>query len=140
MSMAQLVSSTEHGLAFGPSNLVEAADYALRKFASFGVSLPPRGRLERAKGILSRYCGSTCIAVSSDDDRGLIAQASITCFQQYVIARALSLRADVLTSVKLHDCIIEMQSGRDSAVQDRNHRARNTQFELFVLALLTAGK
>jgi len=136
MSEHQTVS---RGIPTGPSAQIAAAEWTRERLAQFGVPFPAGNRLQRAKALLEDV-NAMRIVLTPDDDALLdsVTEAQWTIIEQYIVTRSLGRPGRVLSSLRLRK-LEEMLSGADSPDTDRNHLARNTQFELYVAALFTMG-
>lgn len=119
----------------GPSGGIAAADWTLRHLEQLGVRIPPGNRLARASRLLEEV-NSGKHALTPDGEHLLkrVGDAQRTVTEQYMIARAVR-RARSPTDDKLE----EMLGGAEIEEDERNPIARNTQFELYVTAILAMG-
>lgn len=119
----------------GPSGGIAAADWTLRRLEELGVRIPPGNRLVQARRLLAEV-NSGKPPLTPSDERVLkrVAEAQRTVTEQYIIARAVR-QAGSPTSQKLE----EMLGGPEVEEHEKNPIARNTQFELYVTAMLAMG-
>lgn len=133
---SRLLRSTN--VSFEPAKLVNAATWALRRLAELGVSIPASNRLELA-GKLVRQVLEGEVSISSEDraEVGRLTEAHWTVLERYTIARVLNPVGDLadLGRKKLRT----MLGGPDIAGDEKNSIARDTQFELYVGAMLALG-
>lgn len=130
---------TVPAIGFGPTGLINAADWTRKTLAEFQVPQPRGNRLLKAQALI-RDVNAGAIRVDKDDDAALerLTDAQWTILEQYMIARAIGKRGRVLSPVELFK-LESMLSGADTENEDRNPLARNTQFELYVAANLVMG-
>jgi hypothetical protein len=126
------------GIAFGPTALIAAVDWTRERLRAFGVPFPAGNRLQLAQGLLRELQGGrvTLTADSASVDR--VTEAQWTILEQYVATRGLGSPDRQLLNVE-RSKFEEMLSGAETAETDRNHLARNTQFELYMMALFKMG-
>ncbi|MGE3492016.1 MAG: hypothetical protein AB7N29_18570 [Vicinamibacterales bacterium] len=115
------------------------AEWTQERLGAFGVPLPAGNRLQRARSLIEEV-NERRVVLSSEDRELLerVNEAQWTVIEQYVIARALGRPPRRLEPAHLRK-LEEMLSGADVPGADRNHFARNTQFELYVGSHLTMG-
>ena len=126
-------------LSYGPSGPIGLAEWALARMADFGVKIPAGNRLQRAVKLLSEVESGRRKLTQVDEELLVrVAEAQLTIKQMYLITRSMGSRPgqiDPLRQFKLR----EMLGGQDIEDQEKKPIARNTQFELFVAALMTMG-
>lgn len=130
--------TVSRGIPVGPSGQIAAAEWTRERLAQFGIPFPPGNRLQRARALLEDV-NAKRIAITNDDallER--LTEAQWTIIEQYIITRSLGRPGRELSAERLRK-LEEMLSGADIPGTDRNHLARNTQFELYVSALFTMG-
>ena len=117
-------------------SVLQAADYAARRFREIGVKLHPQSRLSEARAVVERFARDP----RTVPDLSLLGEATRCIFEFYFIARACGNEQGV-SEPRLTSSLEWALSGaldlRDET--HKNSRPRNTQFELFVGAWLTAG-
>lgn len=114
-------------------NTLRAADLTLDRLRSLDVRVPTDNRLVRARAYVARSMQVPWNVMSSED-HDLVAEASRTIVEQYLIVRAM-LKAghDVRNRLR------RLLEGGDLPWGSVNTEARDTQFELAVGALLWMG-
>lgn len=133
------VQRESRAVPIGPTAQIRAATWIEKRLAEFGVPLPAGNRLQRARRLIEDV--NSRRIVLAPDNPGLLErlnEAQWTIVEQYVITRALGRPPRTISPAQLRK-LEEMLSGADVPGSDRNHLARNTQFELYVGAHLTMG-
>ena len=108
---------------------------ALSSLASHGL-LPPRGRLHRAVALVQRIHGQSTVPTRPGLEE--LREAYWTILEQYLISRLL-LEPDEPTDDQLRTMLRFIQKGTPGPAGEKNTRPRDTQFELFVAAMLALG-
>lgn len=123
----------------GPSGAIRAAEWTLDRLREIGVHIPAGNRLQMAKRLLVDVNAERVI-LSPDDDRLLraVAEAQRSIEEMLIIARASGGRSGAIGNLRRQKLEL-MLSGAELEEDDRNTLARNTQFELYVAAILTMG-
>ena len=124
---------------FGPSGLIDAAEWTLKRLAELGVNLPAGNRLQTAKTLIARVNNGQLV-LNPDNDRSLyeVTEAQWTIMEHYVVARATNRASGRLSQE--HRAKLEMMlSGAATTDVDANPLARNIQFELYIGATLAMG-
>jgi hypothetical protein len=133
------VIRTIGGVPFGPTGLIAAIDWTRERLSAFGIPFPAGNRLQKARSLLTDVQDRRVILTSDADDAlDRVTEAQWTILEQYIITRALGRATYQLGSLKRRK-LEEMLSGATLPEDDRNHLARNTQFELYVAGLFTMG-
>lgn len=120
----------------GSTNIVGAADYALDRLKALEIQIPRDSRLDRAR----RHVDALHDPSKSKPSNELLAEAARSIFEMYWITRALGAltgHLDGPLATKLREMLAGPDLPRDE--NDSSCRSRNTQFELFFGAWLTAG-
>jgi hypothetical protein len=126
-------------LRFGPEGLIDAAQWTLDRLEQVGVPRPPGNRLQNARTLIRRVNDRQLLLTANDDDLlKRVTEAQKTISEQYVIVRATAGRGNGLR-LEISDKVEMMLSGAETADADANPLARNTQFELYVAAMLAMG-
>jgi len=117
----------------GASQLVDMATWTLNRFRELRIPVPQDSRLERARSIVG--AASSGHALNSPQ----LAEAIRTVLEMRWIARAL--RDAPPRPQRLTNAVATMLSGPDieEAANGRT-KPRSLQFELYIAALLTAGR
>jgi hypothetical protein len=121
--------------------LIRRAEWTLQTLERLGVVVPSRSRLPNARDLLVRAETEPTI-LNSEDPSFLerVADAHRTVWDFFVITNAaVERRFRVNTPFRL-DVIGTALHGADVAREDRNPLGRNTQFELYVAAVLCLGR
>jgi hypothetical protein len=124
---------------FGPTGLIDAAEWTLKRLAELGVKLPRGNRLQNAKALINRVNNKELV-LDPDNDQLLdeVTEAQWTIAEQYIVLRGTTRARKSLKPE--HEAKLEtMLSGAATAALDANALARNTQFELYVGATLAMG-
>lgn len=118
----------------GAAEVLRAADYALNRLSALGIVIPSGCRLLRARRVVEHFGKDVLNA-----DRGVLAEATRTIWDFYIIARACG--GSGVAGRRLRESLVHALSGPLSLGDEtcRNSRARNAQFEMYVGAWLTAG-
>ncbi len=121
----------------GSTSIINAADWTINKLKSLGVTVPPSCRLTLARRLIQKVQDHDLI-VDPDDEALLwrVAEAEFTILDQYLILRACSKKGISPTQAQKLE---QMLFGAETVAADSNPLARNTEFELYVGALLTMG-
>lgn len=122
------------GLA-GATGVLRAADYAIRRLQEVGIRLTPNSRLARARARVASAKGGR----AGETADPLLAEATRTVYELYFITRAMG--GTGTPSEDLLERWEHILGGPDlpGDETDSSSKARNTQFELFVGAWLSAG-
>ena len=123
----------------GARSILAGAEYAIRRFESFGLAGVSASRVVRARDIVaSVQDGVTPLRVANQSTLTLVAEANRTLFESYLIARAVAPAHEMPSP----DCVERLQlmlGGADTADGDTDSNARDAQFELYLLAFLRIG-
>lgn len=126
-------------LSTGPTSQIDLAEWTLSRMTEFGVRIPPGNRLQRAKKLLSDInSGRRCLVEEDEELVVTVAEAQLTVVQMYLITRAMSRQPGRIDPMR-QKMLRVMLGGQDIEDQERQPIARNTQFELYVTALLAMG-
>jgi hypothetical protein len=126
-------------IPFGPSALIDTVSWTEARLATFGIPIPAGNRLLRARKMLEDVQARRLILSATDDALlNRVTEAQWTIVEQYFATRALGRPGRRLSDTHRRK-LEEMLSGTDTPEDDRNHLARNTQFELYIAALFTMG-
>lgn len=122
------------GLA-GATGVLRAADYATQRLRELGIRLPPNSRLDRARARVASAKDGSAGEIADP----LLAEATRTVYELYFITRAMGGKGT--PDKDLLERWGHILGGPDlpGDETDSSAKARNTQFELFVGAWLTAG-
>lgn len=136
---------TRHTRMTGPlplsaDGLLHGAQTALQHYAKNDIPLPNGHRLQLAVKLLKDIVAGRIRVENhtSQAELNRIRDAYVTSLEHSIIARSLIPRAGDAGSA-IRRKIIDSLSGAPLENQDRNPIGRNTQFELFVAAILTMG-
>lgn len=119
-----------------PSIAIAWAKWAIDRYGQLGIRQPPGNRLEESRGFLVQFAGRKAPFDSADEDLlHRIAECTQTCVEHYLIARCTgsssgNLSAEMLRKLK------KSLTGDEVAVEEVDSPGRDTQFELFMHALL----
>lgn len=126
-------------IPLNPSSAIAGADWAIARYSSLGLKLPPGNRLQRARKFLSQFAGTeTPLTLDDEEQLRRIVESTQSCFEHYLIARSTGTHSGQLPAEHVRK-IEESLTGADTADEDANSIGRDTQFELFVAAVLTMG-
>jgi len=123
----------------GSRGLVARANWAIRVLSDLGAPPHPSSRLPNARNLLLGLNNEELILSPTDSallER--VTDANKTIWELFVIANAALRRHRVGKPFPLHLLQLAL-TGADLTSDDKNNKARNTQFELYVASLLTLG-
>jgi hypothetical protein len=132
--------TTRSPVPLNPSAAIAGADYAIDHYGKLGARQRDAGdRLQQARNFLTQFSG-TKAPLDLTDEQLLhrICESTQTCFEHYLIARTTytpngKLSPDLVRKLK------ESLTGVEVADEEVNSPGRDTQFELFVRAMLVMG-
>jgi hypothetical protein len=117
------------------SGIADGARRALERFRELRIPIPDNSRLERALTIVE-----TANRDASSVSRDRLAEAIRTAYEMRWISRAFGT-GDKKLSERLVNALACMLSGPDTESDDEAKlKPRSLQFELYIAALLTAGR
>lgn len=127
-------------IPLSPSAAVAGADWAIDRYRNMGICQRHGGdRLQRARDFLAQYSGTNAVLESSDEELlHRIVESTQTCFEHYLIARSTGTVSGKLAP-ELTRKLEESLTGEEVADKEMNSPGRDTQFELFVRAMLVMG-
>jgi hypothetical protein len=125
--------------SLGSGDIVARAAYAVETLRNLGVGIPQSSRLARAHAFLDQL-NDPAVQIHSDDTAALdrIRNAQPTAWEFFIIAYAASLRQGDESPFR-PEIIQRALKGAEVEEKDANPNARNTQFELYVAAVLKMG-
>jgi len=122
-----------------PSIAIDRAKWAIQRYAELGIHQPHGNRLEESRDFLAQFAGGKGPLDGADEDLlHRIAECSQTCFEHYLIAQSTSTSSGKLSPEMVRK-LKESLAGADVADHERDSPGRDTQFELFIYALLLMG-
>jgi hypothetical protein len=123
----------------GSLAMLETADWLLAQLPRMSVPVPPGSRLLLARRLIDQV-QQRILAPDASDEALLrrIADAHRTISEFYIIIRAIRSRPAMWNGA-LRNKVSAMMGGHEFEAQDSNCIPRNTQFELYVLALFIMG-
>jgi hypothetical protein len=138
------LSDPRYEALFGPvgaSQWIGAVEWAIRRLKELGVPPPANSRLGRAPELMRTLNADPQRLAKATPQRRLLAEAQRTALEFIGITRSINPRAGSLPNV-LRRKLARAYGGADDPADDtdRTFVARNTQFELWIAAWLTAGK
>jgi hypothetical protein len=123
----------------GSLAMLETADWLLEHLPQMSVLVPPGCRLLLARRLLERVQERLIVPDATDEELlRRITDAHRTISEFYIIMRAIRSRP-ALWNHPLRAKVSTMMGGHEVEEQDTNSIHRNTQFELYVLALFLMG-
>lgn len=126
-------------ISVSPSRTMARADWAIDRYRKLGVSQPPGNRLEESRRFLAQFAGRKAPFDSTDDEfLRRIEECTQTCFEHYLIARSTGPSSGNLPPEIVRK-LEESLTGAEVADEEVNSPGRDTQFELFMRALLVMG-
>lgn len=122
------------------AGLISRGKWAVSVFERIGAQVNPSGRLPRALKLFEDLNARSDLANRATDEfLNRIAESHRTVWEFSVIAYATDMRWQRKDTPFKASMIETALGGSDDAATDANGLARNTQFELYVAALLTMG-
>jgi len=122
-----------------PSIAIARSKWAIDRYGKLGVRQPPGNRLEESRRFLAQFAGRKAPLDSADEGfLHRIVECTQTCFEHYLIARSTGTSSGNLPPEMVRK-LEESLTGADVADEEVNSPGRDTQFELFVHALLVMG-
>jgi len=122
-----------------PSIAIARAKWAIGRYGQLGVRHPPGSRLEESRSFLAEFAGRKAPFDAADEELlHRIAECTQTCFEHYLIARSTGTIAGNLSSEMLRK-LEKSLTGDEVADGEVDSPGRDTQFELFMHALLVMG-
>jgi len=126
-------------ISVSPSISIARPKWAIDRYGKLGVRQPPGNRLEESRRFLEQFAGRKAPFDAADDELlHRIMECTQTCFEHYLIARSTGTSCGNLPP-EMVGKIEESLTGADVADEEVNSLGRDTQFELFVHALLVMG-
>lgn len=126
-------------LNVGSGRMIETADWLITTLQHMGVSVLPSARLFAARRLIQDV-DSFKTLLHSEEPAILrrVAEAQRTLTEFYIVVRAIESRPSILDASFLAK-LQQMMGGAESAEDDKKSLARDTQFELYVLAQFLMG-
>lgn len=122
-----------------PSIAIARAKWAIDRYGELGVRQPPGNRLEKSRSFLAEFAGRKAPFDSVDEELlHRIAECTQTCIEHYLIARSTESSSGRLSDEMLRK-LKESLTGAEVADRELDSPGRDTQFELFMHALLVMG-
>lgn len=126
-------------VSVNPSRSVARADWTIDRYKKITVSLPLGNRLEESRRFLAQFAGRKVPFDSADKELLHRFEACTqTCFEHYLIARSTGTGSGNIPSEMVRK-IGESLTGAEVADEEIDSPGRDTQFELFMHALLVMG-
>ena len=122
-----------------PSQAAKGLSWALNRLSAVGATVPTTARPSLALTVLRRTDESMPI-LRSTRNRRLLGESMKLAFEYYLVARAIQRPREGLPK-RLHRALQLSYAGDldPRARDEQSRRARDTQFELWLAAWLTAG-
>lgn len=132
--------TTNSPIPLNPSAAIAGADYAIDHYGNLGVrQRHGDDRLQQARNFLAQFSGTKAPLDLMDEELlQRICESTQTCFEHYLIARSTHTRSGKLQP-ELVRKLKESLTGVEVADEEVNSPGRDTQFELFVRAILVMG-
>lgn len=132
--------SPSGSVTLGANGLLSRGDWALEVFKRISASVNESSRLPAALRLVRQInARPELMAAPSVDYLRLVSEAERTIWELFVIAFVADLRANRPRTPFTAKMITTALGGSAIAANDKNRKARNTQFELYVAALLSLG-
>lgn len=134
--------SAREAIRTGSAAMIDTADWVLTRLPEMGVPIPHSSRLPAARALIARIQAEYEVSGSTNADSSRqeeIAEAHRTIVEFYLIVRAIRSRR-ALWDAELRRKVVTMLGGHVLEGQDTNPIHRNTQFEMYVLAMLLMGR
>lgn len=132
--------TTRSPVPVNPSAAIAGVDYAIDHYGKLGVRQRDAGdRLQQARDFLAQFSGTKAPLDLTDEELlHRICETTQTCFEHYLIARTTHTRSGKLPP-ELVRKLKESLTGVEVADEEVNSPGRDTQFELFIRAMLVMG-
>jgi len=122
------------------AGLVSRGEWALTVFRTLGAVPHPTSRLPKAIALFKELNkGTTWAETATDSQLNQVAEAHRTVWELFVIAYAADMRWQRAGTPFCARKVNQSLRGSETPDSETNTLARNTQFELYVAALLTLG-
>ena len=126
-------------IPFNPSDAIDGADWAIDRYRQIGVRQPPGNRLEESRRFLAQFAGRQAPFDAADEEfLHRIEECTQTCFEHCLIARSTGTSSGNLPPEMVRK-LEESLTGAEVADEEIDSPGRDTQFELFMNALLVMG-
>lgn len=123
-----------------PSIAIARSEWAIDRYEKLGVRQPPDNRLEESRRFVAQFAGRKAPFDAADEELlHRIVECIQTCFEHYLIARSTGPISGNLPPEMVRK-IEESLTGAEVADEEVDSPGRDTQFELFMRALLVMGE